>query len=721
MSMERSTSPTLQRWNQQTTAWQKKALMMGMGLHVFNDEWAGHSKGRIYSTSFKEITMKIFGSNETLTFPVQTCTRVGDVKEALANSLMVNKEDIIIIQKQGPSHRIQLELEEVGKTVTVRGIKSFKVSAHKWPHPTGIIGSGYHGLKTLIMYVKSGNNDVVCWDRNTKLGGYCWITAANKTSKLQTEIGAFHVWWGQEMLQDNISYPKEWSTWPFKEEIQQHFEHAADCYGVRPHIHFGRNVAKMDIIGAPKEHNHHYRLTAQDVKEENEAEEVDVSVFYTYPGSLCRNRIVEYPGEEIFGGHIGYGMNDDIGYENLKGNNTAILGNGAFAVENVRTCIEAEGKKVYLITRRKNLASPRIPCWFVHQGPVPTPGRMVLKMFEPMYELCGFGDPWNFWSVHASSDRQRVQIMQNSRFGIGDVTFLGVAWGRVEFIQDTLKRCTRFTLHLTGGRRLDNVSNISKALGLLGEYAVDRLHKMSKMVGTFCDGDWRRPLMIDATGMNAANFTTFSTGIGTTGFVRSHKFLHDHPKEYYRMAGMGFIEQLPTHKAEPKEDKPAYVSDVKYAMSSGIIMGGMSPKGEELGGTDNAYKYKMYHVCHPTDRFLAECIESWDMYQKKWKEEGWDHDYIPYPYNKDMIQDYFNEYSTHVGFHCSIDGPDMNMPDPKIATDEICKMPDWATDQGAVENVNRMYMETNAAYWGNESKWIETNVNKKKQKYSFGD
>lgn len=58
------------------------------------------------------------------------------------------------------------------------------------------------------------------------------------------------------------------------------------------------------------------------------------------------------------------------------------------------------------------------------------------------------------------------------------------------------------------------VTSVVKSLGLLGDWAVDKLHHQTQMSGMWCDGDWRRVLAIDPTGMNAANFTTFSLGIG---------------------------------------------------------------------------------------------------------------------------------------------------------------------------------------------------------------
>merc|ERR1711865_1033383 len=98
------------------------------------------------------------------------------------------------------------------------------------------------------------------------------------------------------------------------------------------------------------------------------------------------------------------------------------------------------------------------------------------------------------------------------------------------------------------------------------------------MVGNYCGGDWRRFLSIDATGMNAANFTTFSAGLPVYDSALAQKFLHDHPKEFHKMDAHGFMEALPKHQAEPDLEKPAYVTDVKYAMASGIISDTMCPK-----------------------------------------------------------------------------------------------------------------------------------------------
>mmetsp|Transcript_124082 Transcript_124082/g.397063 ORF Transcript_124082/g.397063 Transcript_124082/m.397063 type:complete len:747 (+) Transcript_124082:89-2329(+) len=710
-----SAPPTLAVWRGRAEAREQISSMVNAGLHVFNPDWQRFgpgtlepgmtSRGKKYSATFRDITLKIFGSGERLSFPVQTCTKVGDVKEALASALMVDAIDLEFLVKQGCSTRKQLDHEEVARQVIIKGIISFKAQAHKWEHPTAVIGAGYHGLKTCMIYAKSGNSNFVCFDRNDKVGGYCWITAANKNSKLQTEFGSFHVWWGEEMVKEGVGYPtKDWGIWPRKDKVLEHFQFAAEHYGLLPHIRFNCNVANIDTIGGKKDHGRYYMLGVQSLTDSGKSDQVPCSVIYNFPGSMTKNRIIDYPGEDEFDGHIGYGMNDDCPYEHLEGNTLAILGNGAFAVENARTAIEYGATKVYMVTRRKNLASPRVPCWFVHQGPLPTPGALVLKMFEPMYKLAGFDSPWDYWSVHATADRARVNIIQNSRFGIGDVTFLAVACGKLVYVEDTLKRCTRHTLHLTSGEKLEGVKVLLKSLGLLGDYEVDRLHKMKQMVGSYCDGDWRRVLMIDATGMNAANFTTFSTGIGTKGFVMSHKYLHDHPKEYYKMEKDGYLEQLPTNPANEKEDKPAYVVDVRYSMSSAIIMETMCPRCGAANAGDPIYKHKMYHAAHPLDYFLEIASKEWDDYQATWKTQGCTAPYVPYPYTREMIEGYFKEYSTAHNFELSPDGKTdhWDMQGLLPAEQEFGSAPAWANNDSAMVQAQAAIDNDHIRWWSGQ-------------------
>jgi len=609
--------------------------------------------------AYAETTLKVENSEDTLRIPVLTTTTVKDVKAAIAKIARVDTSDLSFVEIKGSQQQSQSDSDNIGREVLVKGMKGFKPMPHKWAHPTVVIGCGYQGVKTCMEYLKTGNSDITLFDRNDKVGGYCWITAANKYSKIQTEFGSFHVWWGPEYAESDLcgGWPEDWHFHASKQQVLEHFQYAADQYGVTPHCCFQTNVSRLEVVGGNDNPNRHYKLTVDSLKGEQSID-FNCSVMYNYPGSMCSNRRVVYPGEESFGGQIGYGMGDEYTWdETMKGQQVAIIGNGAFAVENIRTCCEFAAKKVFIVTRRKNLPSPRVPCWFVHQGPYPTPGRMVLKMFEPMFELCGMGDPWTYWSVHTDRTRYNVTIIQASRFGIGDVTFLAHAYGILEYVEDEMKRVSHHTLHLKSGKKVENVTGIIKSLGLLGDFSVDKLHGMKEMVGRWCAGDFRRCLAVDDPGMNAANFTTFSLGIGIYGQVKNYKYLHDNPNEYYKMEKLGIKDSLPVSKPRDDIQKPAYVTDVKYAMAVGITIGQFCPHADIASRESGAYKYALYHKVHPTDKFLAYCQEDWEKYQKMFKEQVNSHEYIPYPYTRELLQTYFDEYSATFGAKISIDGP----------------------------------------------------------------
>jgi len=637
-------------------------------------------EARTRSMTLRTITCKILGGSETLEIPSVMCTFVHDVKELIAEKAMVQSSNIKVIQKRGSYPQAIRDTEQCPSTIWIKGIKSFQPARKEWPHPIGIIGCGYYGLKIASHYVMTGNSNFTMFDRNDRVGGYCWITGANKTSRLQTDFGMFHLWWGMDSKEYGLSPPDctkimgtgpdkihdpvkaGWSMWPYKWEINKMFQHFGDQYGLPSHAHFRTNVADLKIVGKKEDEGRYYSLTVDKLDEPGNVFESNHSVIYHFPGSLTKNRIIEYPGEELFDGEIRYGMNDDTPYDKLKGSTIAILGNGAFAVENARTCLECEGIKAYIITRRKNLASPRVPCWFVHQGPMPTPGWFVLKMFEPMYRISNFGDPWDFWSVKANANRDQVSIIQNSRFGIGDVTFLMTAWGLLEWRVATVKRMSHHALHLSTGETLEPVNIVLKALGLLGDYAVDRLHNMKEMVGPYCGGDWRRCIHIDDTGMNASNFVTFSAGIKSADLAISYGYLYDYPAIFNSLKEQGYMDVLPRHKEEPDVEKPAYITDVRHAMSSGMTFDMMCPSLQPMKSWFMMYKYRMIHQSHPIERFLEVAEYEWNKYQETWKERGHEHDYVPYPYTMDMIHDWADEWSKAMKIPISAYGPQGKPP-----------------------------------------------------------
>merc|ERR1719401_2416551 len=214
-----------------------------------------------------------------------------------------------------------------------------------------------------------------------------------------------------------------------------------------------------------------------------------------FPGNLTLPRMEEYPGEDEFGGDIGYAMFNEIDYHKLEGLNVTIVGHGAFAVENVRTCCEFDAHQIYLVCRRKNLACPRVCSWMANRSLMPLQNACYMRASELMYKLTGF-DPWSYYSVSTNDKRTVCQITQKARFGIGDIYFLCIYMGKCEVVVDVggVKRLTKHEVHLCGGRRLP-CQGLLKLLGLVGEMDIDRLMRVKEMQGFWVNGDARRYLV----------------------------------------------------------------------------------------------------------------------------------------------------------------------------------------------------------------------------------
>jgi len=393
------------------------SAMAAAGLHPLFPEWQarkGSNPPIEYSTTFKECTVKCHGTDETITYPVQTCTKVGDLKDALAKHLEVNKMDLVFIRKQGCTWLQVADHMECTSSLTVKGVRTFTIQHHVWPHPIAIIGCGLNGIKAAMMFMQDNNPNFVCVDRLSEVGGHCWHHVANKTSKLQNDFGAFHLWWGPEY--QNSKKCEGWlanqAVWPSKDSVLGHFKHAVEEFGVLPHCSLGSDVTLISNLDAANELSAGYSLKIKKQKGGDESysfQEITCSCIFSFPGRLMRNRVVALNGESTFEGRVGYGLLGGLLDEEpvLKGSRVAIIGNGATAYENVRTCCELGSEMVYVVARRRSLPITRMACWFVDQAPTQVPLSSLLSVLQPAYEIAGLGEAWQYPVVRAASSKDR--------------------------------------------------------------------------------------------------------------------------------------------------------------------------------------------------------------------------------------------------------------------------------------------------------------------------
>jgi len=598
-----------------------------------------------YSKTSVTTQLLLWGSDETLSLPVTVATTVWDVKLMLGQRLAVEPTGTMnFVTKQGCYWREQLDHEEIRRKVWVRGIKTFERERVEHPHPIAVIGAGHIGLRQAMIFLKHRQTNFVVFDRKPKVGGQSWWDQANTTSKLQTELGVYHLNFDETLPPPKSDYP-----WPSRNELLEHFAACAKEYGLLPYCRLSTNVKHLDSSGfdalSQRMNNKwdtKYELTLERTdapKGKRQETHFQASAVMLYPGNLSIPRRDTYKGEDIFleaGGCIAYGMFDELDYSEIRGKNVAIVGHGAFAVENVRSCMEYDAGQLYLVCRRKNLSMPRYVSWLINQSKSPVSAGLTLDAMSPMYDLVGF-DQWSYYAVQSNAARTNCSIQQKVRFGIGDVYFLAISWGKLEVIEDPLgvKRVAERTMFCGSGRKLD-VDAILKLLGFVGNAENDRLMRIKEMVGFWVNGDPKRYLVAEPISVMATNFggTSFSPGAIQWSEMGMH-FVH-YPMDFYGIVETGM---LPRHKAEG-EDRPAYVVDARYGTSSMILVAAMVPWLGERGLVEGKLKHERMWALHPIDKYLKYCKEDWDHYCTKMRAEG--RSGPEYPYTSEVARRYLD-------------------------------------------------------------------------------
>jgi len=627
------------------------------------------------------VTLKIGSTGEEQAIPCMTSTSILELAEMLAFKLSIDPYEIKFIQRRGALIRQMYPHEQVERKMMVKGITSFTRQPYKYKDPKVIVGAGHLGLRMAMFLHERKQLDFVVFDRMGRVGGTSWMYQANSTSKLQTEYGAYHLAFGED-----YPIPTCFTTpWPSRNALLNMFQMTVEQEGVMPYIKLNTNVKEMSVVSHDRSFTGpkalqviRYELTTENMaggrlkygklvakKDDDETpeEEFHASCVCMFPGNLTLPRQETYKGEDAFGGDIGYAMFNEIDYHKLEGLNVTIVGHGAFAVENIRTCCEFGVHQIYLVCRRRNLACPRVVSWMANRTFAPLNNVKYMQATEPMYKLIDL-DPWTYHSVQTNEKRSVCQITQKARFGIGDIYFLTIYMGKVEVCLEPggVKRVTKNCVHLDSGRKLE-CHAILKLLGLVGEMDNDRLMKVKELVGFWVNEDPRRYLVAEPLSVMCSQMGGTSFSPGAYSWSLQGLYFLDFPTDF--ASGPLASGMLPRHKADMSDEqspRPAHVVDARHGTQTAMTIGMFTPGMAEVEANSGFVKAMRHRLCHPIKKFLAQAKEDWDYYAKRFLEEGFgvDKDYPTYPYNPQNVTELYQQHMADSGeppMPC--DGPDL--------------------------------------------------------------
>jgi len=584
------------------------------------------------STGWKDVTLKIFGSDEKIVLPVMVSSKVGDVKKLLAEMHgAVAPHQIELVFKSGPSYKRHRNGDEIQSTVVVKGIKSFVKGDFEWPHPFMVIGAGHMGLRQALKWQRDKKHSYTLFDKFERIGGNAWVSIANPTSKLQTEGPQYQLQY--DVFDKNIHgllEVQKYGYWPSREEICAHLREVCDEYGVTPNIKIHTEVTEMNKFESPDPdiRKTYYDWSWKCVKEGVDDEGVyRASCLTYYPGCLVVPHRKTWPGEDVFGGNIGYGFSREFDYVKVDKQDCIIIGMGAFAHENVRTLVEHGANKCYNIARHFNLMMPRMVCWWVNQSTCPPTAAMVLHAMEPCYAVCGH-NPWNFFSVTANAERTVATIKQYTRWGISDIYILSMYFNKCETVTGEVKRFKERAAVLNTGRVIEDLDHIIKVIGFDGDFGVDKLMKTTTNFGPWPDGDWRRFTMSDQSAIDASRFTNIAISPAVSSMSFMTTFYFTHPECGYAAMSTGM---LPENKSEPELGSPAYHYEPRKGTAAMMVVGSIHPELGKFENFNGAMKKASMHHIAGCKAYQQACERDWFKYCKLFKDQGCTHKWPAYP------------------------------------------------------------------------------------------
>jgi hypothetical protein len=583
----------------------------------------------------RSITIRFEHSDDVMVIGAKRSTRVYEIKDMLGGMLPgVNAPDLLIKEKTWSGTRIQRICDEAASEIIVGGIPKKQVGEQEWKtreyeHPLFVVGGGLGAIQQMMDFQKMGRKDFCCVEMHDDFGGRSWIAVSNKFTKLQTEAGTYHV----DYTIPGATPPKEigglkYPNWPSRDMLLRMMRVNAAEHGLYEHAIFGEKVERVKVRKWSEYAVQHAPMNEED----GDGSIMMVSAVCAYQGFLHEPNLVEFPGEDSFGGYCEYSSMDRLDYTKCIGKECVLYGHGAFTIENVRTLCEFRAKKVYVVCRKRNLCGMKIVSWMVGYCYRPMNAVIMLDAFKVMYDLVGF-DPWSSHGVQTNETRSYALINQHTIFGVTDIYFLAGYYGLMECVVDEIKRVTHMQVTTKKNRKI-NCECLIKAIGTRPWFATDKQLGIKEVVGMWVNGDQLRPCSLGMHGVQAQNFGSFSVGPGYAPQVIQMSHFIDYPDDWELVK-----DKLPRHSAD--EHSPAYVVSPAYGMPMGMALSTALPWLAAKTGEMDAIKAEKQKIRHPVHEYIPQCRHEWESYIKFFRRHGMvdDRPDPPYPYTDEIVYD----------------------------------------------------------------------------------
>lgn len=202
-----------------------------------------------------------------------------------------------------------------------------------------IVGAGIIGLYAANRLKQKGISFCI-FDKREKIGGI-WSMYANTTSRVNTSEGAYR------LVEKKIRSNRDHSA---TREVLEDIAEISDQ--ISENLFLNTEVQKIEKSDSGYRVSFHFDGLTSIIESKG--------VILAINDRVGPPREIKWPNQERFQGEIVTGISDNALKMDWYGKNVAVVGMGAFAIENARTALEGGARHVTVVCRRHGTICPKI-------------------------------------------------------------------------------------------------------------------------------------------------------------------------------------------------------------------------------------------------------------------------------------------------------------------------------------------------------------------------